>query len=437
MMVIPTPAAAQSRPELGRPGAEPVETVAGEVLVQFRPGARGLEIAAAHRQNGGVERERIAGIDVRVVEVPPGQERVRAAAYRANPNVQFAEVNGLYYAIAKPAAKPTPAPVPTEADNIAKQWQYNNTGVNGIKEDADIDAFEAWASGATGASSVRVAVLDTGIDLSHEDLQGQVPANGSANFTNSRTLDDLYGHGTHVAGSVAAKSPNGIGVSGTCPKCSVLNVKVLGDNGSGSWSGIANGIVWAADHGAQVINMSLGSYAASQTVEQAVQYARASVGANGQPKKPALIAAAAGNDGGNLGLFPAAYSAPPYNYDNVIPVGATDSKDEKASFSNFGGNWVKLAAPGVSILSTATDHRSTLFPTGPKYATLSGTSMATPHVAGVAALVISRCPNLSYVAVIAALTETADTVPGTGSAYTDYWIYGRVNANRAVASCSP
>jgi thermitase len=425
---MPMSAVAQSRPELGRPGAEPVEVVAGEVLVRFRPGTRGQDIAEAHRQNGGTERERVAALDVRVVSVPPGQERIRAAGYRSNPNVQFAEVNGLYYAIAKPAAKPTPSPTPTptEESNIAKQWQYNNTGQNGLLADADIDALEVWNGGVTGSSSVKVAVLDTGIDLSHEDLGGQVVA--SRNFTTSRTLDDQYGHGTHVAGSIAAKRGNGVGVTGTCPNCALMNVKVLGDNGSGSWSGIANGIIWAADNGASVINMSLGSYSESQTVADAIRYARTT--------KPVLIAAAAGNDGQNWGLYPAAYSAPPYNLDNVIPVGATDGRDVKASFSNYGSNWVKLAAPGVDILSTATDHRSTLFPNSPKYGYLSGTSMATPHVAGAAGLVLSRCPGLPYSAVSAMLTASADDVANTGTSQSDYWIFGRVNAQKAVAACS-
>lgn len=432
LIPLPMPAMAQSRPELGRPGQEPIAIVAGEVLVKFKPGARGQDIAEAHRKQGGQEKEQLAGLNVRVVNVPPGQERQSAAGYRANPNVEYAEVHGYYYALGKPA--PTPTPTLTEDIGLARQWQYNNTGQTGGTADADMDVFEAWASGATGSPSVTVAILDTGIDVSHEDLQGQVKQ--TANFTRSRTGDDLYGHGTHVAGSVAAKRGNGIGVSGACPDCSLFNVKVLEDNGSGAWSGIANGIVWAADNGASVINMSLGSYSASQTVADAVQYARASTDRNGKPKRPTIIAAAAGNDGQNWGLYPAAYSAPPYNYDNVIPVAATDSKDAKASFSNYGGNWVKLAAPGADIFSTATDHRSTLFSSSPKYGYLSGTSMATPHVAGVAGLVWSRCTSATYGAVITAMTQTADRIPGTGTNVTDYWIYGRVNANNAVRGCS-
>ena len=150
-MLMPMTATAQSRPELGRPGQEPVEIVTGEVLVKFKPGARGQEIADAHRQNGGQEKERLAGLDVRVVNVPPGQERSRAASYRANPNVEYAEVNGHYYALGPSTAAPMAATA--EDTNIAKQWQYNNTGQTGGTPDADIDAFEAWASGVTGSAS--------------------------------------------------------------------------------------------------------------------------------------------------------------------------------------------------------------------------------------------------------------------------------------------
>jgi len=400
----PLPVSAQSRPEVGRPGQEPVEIVDGEILVKFKPGATGQAIADTHRRGGGQDKEPAGPHGVHVVSVPPGQERVRAAAYRSNPNVEFAEVNGFVYAIGFTPNDP----------RYASQWQYENNGANGGVADADIDASGAWQL-TMGSSNVAIAILDTGIDQSHEDLRTKIQKN--VNFVAGRKVDDGYGHGTHVAGSAGALTNNNVGVAGTCPSCPLYNVRVLDDRGSGPWSGVANGITWAADNGAKVINMSLGSYSPSQTLEAAVNYAWG---------KGVVIVAAAGNDGQNWGFYPAAYP-------NVISVAATDNRDNRASFSNYGSNWVTIAAPGANILSTATDHSSALFRTGPKYGTLSGTSMATPHVAGVAALVWSTglCGNNNG-CVRTRLQETADKIAGTG----EFWIHGRLNACRAVGGTS-
>lgn len=373
------------------------EFVPGEVLVKFRPGTPGAEVAAAHRQADGEPREVIPGINVQVVRVPPGRERAAVEAYRRNPNVEFAEVNGFYSAI-QTAWTPNDPRYP-------QQWQYPK-----------IQAPEAWAV-VTGAAQVAIAILDSGIDQSHEDLQVKIARN--VNFTRSRTVDDRYGHGTHVAGSAAAATNNGLGVAGTCPNCVLYNVKVLGDNGSGSWSAIANGIVWAANSGAKVINMSLGGSTGSSTVEAAVNYAWG---------KGVVLVAAAGNENTTSPLYPAAY-------DNVIAVAATDQSDNKASFSNY-GSWVDIAAPGVGILSTAPDHRNRIWGSGVKYAVGNGTSMATPHVAGVAGLVWSTgaCPvdptnpSAASACVRSRIENGADKIAGTGT----YWSSGRLNAYNAV-----
>lgn len=390
------PAAAQSRPELGEPGREPVEIVRGEILVKFKPGATGQAVAEAHRQNGGQERRQVAKVGTRVITVPPGQERSRAAAYRANPSVQYAEVNGRYYAIGFTPNDP----------RYPSQWQYENGGGGGARRDADIDASGAWQK-TMGDSAVAIAILDTGIDQNHEDLSTKVSQ--TRNLTGSDTADDLYGHGTHVAGSAAALTNNTVGVAGTCPSCTLYNVKVLGDDGSGAWSGIAEGIIWAADNGAKVVNLSLGSYSPSETVLDAVNYAWG---------KGVLLVGAAGNDGKNWGFYPAAYP-------NVIAVAATDKRDARAGFSNHGSNWVELAAPGAEILSTTMDGA---------YGSMSGTSMASPHVAGVAGLVWStgvcnvddNVPDNECVQ--KRLQSTADKISGTGR----FWIHGRLNACRAV-----
>jgi thermitase len=391
-------------------------TVSGEILVKFRPGTPGQAVADEHRAQQAQVRSTIGRIDVQVVQVPPGREVAAAAAYKQNPNVQFAEPNRVYEAITHTTYPQDP--------QFHQQWQYENTGQNGGTNDADIDAYEAWnTAGVTGKATVKVAVLDTGIDSDHEDLA----VAQSKNFTTSSTSDDRYGHGTHVAGSVAAKSNNGTGVSGTCPQCSLWNYKVLNDRGSGQWDWIAQGIITAADDGAHVINLSLGGYTPSDTLRAAVDYAWDPPAQNSPPtKQRAVIAAAAGNDGQNWGFYPAVY-------DNAIAVGATDNKDLRASFSNYGGNWVDVAAPGANILSTAPREATSIWRSGTNgYASLNGTSMATPHVVGVAGLVWSsgKCGAQDNKCVRDQIETTAENhPPGTGSNFT---IHGRVNAAAAV-----
>ncbi|MBI3976693.1 MAG: S8 family serine peptidase [Chloroflexi bacterium] len=388
---------------LGTAGAQATGDYApGRILVKFQPGASGQAIAEAHRRNGGRVKAIIPGIDVQVVEVPVGQEERRAAAYGQNPSVEFAEVDGIYRADADPAD-----PL------VAQQWQYNNTGQTGGTIDADIDAFEAWDV-VTGSASIGIAILDTGIDLDHPDLAGKVVQN--ANFTASDTVDDRYGHGTHVAGTAAALTGNGIGVAGTCPNCALYNVKVLGDDGGGYWSWIAGGIRWSADNGAHVVSMSLGGSVGSRSLQLAIDYAWG---------KGAILTCAAGNSGSKVKHYPAAYT-------KCIAVAATDHKDAKAGFSNWGKDWVDVAAPGVAILSTAPNDPNTIWGDGVSYGTISGTSMATPHVAGVAGLVWSsgRCDTATSknTCVRSRIEQRADRIAGTGT----YWAYGRINANRSV-----
>jgi thermitase len=399
---------------LGQPRAfttsAEADIVPGEVLVKFRPGTPAQVVAEVHRQNGGRVKEEIPGIAVQVVLVPPGQERARAAAYARNPNVLFAEPNGIWQAVGFPNDPPNDP-------RFGDQWGLHNTGQNGGTADADIDAPEAWGI-STGSQDIIIAILDTGIDQSHEDLKDKLLAD-NLNFSGSKTVDDRYGHGTHVAGIAAALTNNDLGVAGTCPACMLLNVKVLNDNGFGSWDAIAKGIVAAADAGAKVINMSLGGYYYSNTVEAAVNYAWG---------EGAVLVAAAGNDNTDRKLYPAAY-------EKVIAVGATDNKDQKASFSNYGG-WVDIGAPGVSILSTAPDHGNRIWGRGVKYAYGSGTSMATPFVSGVAGLVWARgsCPTNDNGCVRNKIESSADSV----GALSNYWTSGRrVNACRAVGGSCP
>jgi thermitase len=374
--------------------------VQGEVLVKFEPGASGQEIAEAHRQNGGQVEEVIPGIEVRVVDVPVGRERSIAAAYERNPDVRFAEVNKII--------RVADHGVPNDPQ-VGEQWQYNNTAQNGGTDDADIDAFEAWHV-TRGNNTVATAILDTGIDQSHEDLQAKIEK--YRNFTTKKSVNDINGHGTRVAGSVAAVTSNGVGVAGTCPDCSLYNVKVLGNNGIGKLSWLVRGITWAADNDADVINMSLGGSSGSRTLRKAVNYAW---------RKGVVLVAAAGNHGRNDPFYPAYYP-------KVIAVASTDHNDAKAGSSNYGKKWVDIGAPGVNILSTLPGNR---------YGRASGTSLAAPHVAGVAGLVWSTglCDDgdpatNDNVCVRNRIETGADTIPGLA----EYWPDGRrLNAATAVA----
>lgn len=226
-----------------------------------------------------------------------------------------------------------------------------------------VDAEKAWATN-TGAA-IKVGVVDTGIDLTHPDLQANIKG-GVNTIHPNKTPNDDNGHGTHVSGTAAALN-NTIGVVGVGPNIHLYAIKVLGRNGSGFLSDVIEGLEWAITNGMQVTNMSLGTTSDIQSFHDAVIAVR---------NAGIIQVAAAGNSGGAVS-FPAAYP-------EVIAVSATDSTDTIASFSSRGPE-VDLAAPGVDIPSTYK---------GSSYATLSGTSMATPHVTGAAALVLKTLPGV-------------------------------------------
>jgi len=223
-----------------------------------------------------------------------------------------------------------------------------------------IMAPQAWQITPAG-SDVIVAVLDTGINQTHEALDGKVVS--SINFTQSSTEDDLHGHGTHIAGIIAATADNTIGITGVAHDCSVMNVKVVEDDGSCDSSTVAKGIVWAADSGANIINLSLTFTEPSPTLENAIGYAW---------DKGVVIIAAAGNNYSSTPVYPAAYP-------NTIAVAATDKNDHLPRWSNH-GDWVSLGAPGTDICSTLPNDN---------YGYRSGTSLATALVSGEAALLFT------------------------------------------------
>ena len=323
--------------------------------------------------------KRINRINAERVRIRKSKVRENAEKLRKNVRVKYAEPDFV--------AKKTEIPNDTY---YSSQW-----GLPKIK------AGGAWDM-THGSDNAPVAIVDTGIDEAHPDLSGKVVKR--ANFTWDPDVDG-DGHGTHVAGIVAATTNNSLGVASLGYDSKLFSVKVLDNTGSGYYSWITNAIIWAADNGANVINMSLGGSAPSQTLQAAVDYAWS---------KGVVVVAAAGNDGNSAASYPGYYT-------NVIAVAATDINDSKASWSNY-GSWVDVAAPGVSIYST--------YKGG--YAYLSGTSMATPFTAGLASLIYAKGECSTNTCVRNKIESSADHIMGTGN----YFTHGRINAYNAVSSSS-
>ena len=275
-----------------------------------------------------------------------------------------------------------------------------------------IDAERVWGGsenatditpGLNAGAGIKIAIIDTGIDLEHEDL---TVVDGVTIYGSTSGGDDDHGHGTHCAG-IAAALDNDIGVIGVAPEAELYAVKVLNSSGSGYWSGVANGIEWAVDHGMDIISMSLGSSYGSSLVEDACDAAEAA---------GVVVVAAAGNSGYSSYRSRVVY---PARYESAIAVASTDSSDNRSSFSSTGPE-VEIAAPGSSIYSTYY---------GNSYTTMSGTSMATPHVSGVAALIIaSGITDNNEVRL--RLRDTADDLGDPG--HDIEFGYGLVDADEAA-----
>ncbi|HEX5692735.1 MAG TPA: S8 family peptidase, partial [Roseiflexaceae bacterium] len=357
--------------------------VPGEFLVKFKPGLRGLERTSALAAQGGRTLTRMDALDVDVIEFPalkrlPAKDGTALMeALKRNPNVEYVEPNYLYSVDFTP-------------NDPGRTSQYAWT---------KIQAYNAWDA-TQGSASVIIGDVDTGIQSNHPDLDAKIVA-GYDYVSGDTTPQDGNGHGTHTAGTAAAETNNSAGGAGTCPNCKIMAVRVLDNNGSGTLANVANGIIYAADRGAKVINLSLGG-SGSTTLQNAVDYAWS---------KGVFLACAAGNSNtsSTANAYPGAYA-------NCFAVASTDSNDARSSFSNY-GNWVEVAAPGSSIYSTWINSG---------YNTISGTSMATPHVAGLAGLLASQ--GLTNAQIRDRLCSTADKISGTGT----YWTCGRINANRAV-----
>ncbi|MDL1988603.1 MAG: S8 family serine peptidase [Deltaproteobacteria bacterium] len=339
--------------------------------------------------------------------------------YRQDPSVEYAEPNYLATIF---STYPNDTFFPA-------QWSLHNTGESGGTNDADIDAPEAWDTTTGSSDVVVVAIIDTGVFLEHSDLgeniwqnTGETPGNGTDDDNNG-FVDDVNGwdfynddnnpvddneHGTHVAGISSAVTDNGTGIAGVSWNSKIMAVKVLGSGGSGPYSGVANGIVYAADNGADVINLSLGGAFSSCTLREAIDYAYA---------HNCVIVASSGNTGDSTINYPA-------GDDKVIAVAATDYDDVRANFSTY-GQVIDVAAPGVSIYSTVLNNG---------YNTFDGTSMAAPHVSGIVALILSNNPQVTNTYIRKLLYICAEDIGSEG--WDKYTGFGRVNAFRALTSDS-
>jgi len=264
-----------------------------------------------------------------------------------------------------------------------------------------VGAPTAWRL-TSGAAETVVAVLDTGVDRTHADLHGAFVDGWDAVNEDADPSDD-HGHGTLVAGVIAARSNNGIGGVGACPRCSLMPVKVIGANGAGSAADIAEGITWAADHGARVINMSFALSGPDDGVAQAIAYAQG---------RGTLVVAAAGNAGTGETTYPAAYPG-------VVSVAATDPADARYAWSNY-GSWVRVAAPGCSVGTAA----------GGAYADFCGTSSATALVSGVAGLLGSAVSTRSA-------ADLSEALAGTALRVGDFVSGGRIDVGAAINSFGP
>jgi len=345
------------------------------LIVRFEEGTTEQEKEAILSSVEGKRERRLNRLNSERVRVRKNKVKEKVKRLQENKKVKYAEPDFV--------AKKTEIPNDTY---YSSQW-----GLPKIKAEGGWDKTH-------GGDFAPVAIADTGIDDSHPDLSGKVIKR--ANFTWDPDVDG-DGHGTHVAGIVAATTNNSLGVASLGYDSKLFSVKVLDNNGSGYYSWIASGVIWAADNGAKVINLSLGGSSDSQTLRDAVSYAWG---------KGAVIVAAAGNSNNRRALYPAYYT-------NSIAVAATDSSDNKASFSSY-GSWVDVAAPGVSVLSTYQGN----------YAYLSGTSMATPFVSALSSLVFANNPSFTNQDVRNKIEATAEKIARTGT----YWTYGRIDACAAL-----
>ncbi len=383
-----------------------VEAAEGEILVRFRPGARPSSVAALNSRTGGSRVSEIKAIGVEKIKVPAGENFEDILnEYRQDESVEFAYPN-IVYGI---SSYRLPDQYPTITEMEDSQW--------GLEK---IDAHYAWSS-ETGSREVIVAVADTGVDYNHPDLADNMwedPGTGfpGKNFTggtddpmDDHDTADGNSHGTHVAGIIGGSS-KASGIAGVSWRSRIMAVKVMGSDGRGYDFHIGEGIIYAADNGVDIINLSLGTDGYSPIMTAAVDYAY---------QQGSFIVAAAGNEGAASISYPAAL-------DNVLAVGASEKSDDKAGFSNF-GEGLDIVAPGVDIKSTIKLSKGT-------HGNMSGTSMAAPFASGVAALIISHFKGMGATYRLKDLRTIINSSADRNDSrqWDSFTGYGRLNARQAL-----
>ncbi len=343
-------------------------SVPDEILLKFKTGVPDSARENVLKAHGLEIKETIPAIEVIMAKVPEQAKDKVLEALSHNPRIEYAEPNYINQAAFTP-------------NDYYFTYQWN------LKSRLNTPA--AWDI-TQGDPALVIAIIDSGVDFNHEELINK----------GTGALDD-YGHGTLVAGAAAVNTNNSVGIAGVCPLCQILSVKVLNSTGSGSDSAVASGIIKASDAGTKVINLSLGGYSLSTTMQSAVDYAWS---------KGVVLVGAAGNDNSTTKFYPAAFP-------NVISVGATTSDDNKSSISNY-GDWVDVWAPGQGILAPKM---------GGSYTAASGTSLASPHVAGLAGLILSAKPGLTNQQVVDLIISNIDDLGGV-------YNMKRINAYKALSA---
>lgn len=311
--------------------------------------------------------------------------------YNRIPEVDLAELDGIGGVALTP-----------NDPQIANCWGLNNTGQTGGTTDADVDAFEAWDT-FTGYGNVTLAVLDTGVDGTHPEMAGKMIAGWNTNNNSSDTMD-RFAHGTHCAGTAGANGNNGIGLAGMSWRVKIMPVKVLTDGGSGTEAQCGAGMVWAADHGANICSMSLQYYTGTSQFDADVNYAFG---------RGVCLIAATGNNRGRVIAWPARFA-------NCYAIGATNHFDQRASFSNYGPE-IDVTAPGENVYSCVPNNG---------YAYYSGTSMATPHTSGLASLLWSFDRGLTNTELFSLIRDYTDDKGSAG--WDEEFGTGRINARSSM-----
>ncbi|WP_221275442.1 S8 family serine peptidase [Microcystis aeruginosa] len=377
-----------------------------QLIVKFKQGIASAEVAQFKSLFGAVSTQtiKLTGAQLWKLSGSLSVEKI-LAQYRSNPIFEYIEAD---YILTKGTITPK-ATFPNDP-SFNQLWGLHNTGQSGGTPDADIDAPEAWDI-QTGNPNLVIGVLDTGVDYNHPDLAGNIWTNpgeiagdgidndGNGYIDDIRGWDfayndnnpsDVQGHGTHVSGTIAGKGNNGVGVTGVAWNAKIMPLKFLDDTGSGTLSNAILAINYATAKGVKLTNNSWGGGPYTQALYDAI---------NAAGQAGALFIAAAGNNSANADINPMYPAA--YNLANIVSVASTTRTDALSSFSNYGLTSVDLGAPGSDIYSLAP---------GGGYATLSGTSMASPHVTGAAALLWSQNPTWTAQQVKNTLMNTGDSI---------------------------